>query len=206
MRAHRLTGCAMAALFVLLPDAFALGQTALSVTGGLNLASAASSRPDDRDDGIGSLTRMVAGVSAATPLTTGGWRVQLGAAYAQKGFEFGIAEFAMDYVELAAMLDRPLPLGDAASVHLLAGPALGFQVSCQVKDQSRSQDCPSEGVSAFDFGVVAGFDFEVGLSDSLGLLVGMSYNLGLVALLDEETYTTRSRTLTLRSGVTFPIR
>ena len=163
----------------------------------------------DGNEAIESVTRMAAGLSAGFPVSEG-WRVQLGATYSQKGFGIGIGEVGIDYIEFTGLLDRPLPLGDRASLHLVAGPAMGIRMSCKetvsVQGEERSEDCDVTGLRAFDFGVAGGAEAEIGLSDGLALSVGASYNLGLLDVSDGESDEfLKNRTLTLRVGGVFPI-
>ena len=194
---------ALPALFLGVP---ASGQITLTVTGGLNTASVSVS---DGNEAIESVTRMAAGLSAGFPVSEG-WRVQLGATYSQKGFGIGVVEVGINYIEFTGLLDRPLPLGDRASLHLVAGPALGIRMSCKetvsVQGEERSEDCDVTGLRAFDFGVAGGAEAEIGLSDRLALSVGASYNFGLLDVSDGESDEfLKNRTLTLRVGVVFPI-
>ena len=181
---NRLAVFTFAALLAHLPGVPASGQTTLTVTGGLNTATVSAS---EGNDAIESVTRVALGLSAGFPVTEG-WRVQLGAAYSQKGFGFGVADLGIDYIELTGLLDRPFPLGDRASLHLLAGPALGIRVSCKttvsVGDEERSEDCEGDGLKDFDFGIAGGAEAEIGLSDGLALSVGASYTLYTLGLLD----------------------
>ncbi len=198
---NRLTVLVFATLPILPPAVSASGQTTLTVTGGLNMASVSASEPNDA---IESVTRMALGLSAGFPVAEG-WRVQLGAAYSQKGFAFGPAELGVDYIEFTGLLDRPLPLGDRASLHLLAGPALGIRMSCKTTFEERSQDCEVPPKD-FDFGVAGGAEAEIGLSDGLALSVGAVYTLGLLNVSDAEgDEFLKNRTLTLRAGAVFPI-
>ena len=203
---NRLTVLIFAALPALLPGVPASGQTTLTVTGGLNTASVSLS---EGNEAIESVTRMAMGLSAGIPVSEG-WRVQLGATYSQKGFGIGIAEVGIDYIEFTGLLDRPLPLGDRASLHLVAGPALGIRMFCKetvsIRGEERSEDCDGYGLKAFDFGVAGGAEAEIGLSDRLALSVGALYCLGLLDASDGESDGfLKNRTLTLRVGVVFPI-
>lgn len=195
-----------AALPALLPGAPASGQTTLTVTGGLNMASVSASEPNEA---IESVTRAALGLSAGFPVSEG-WRVQLGAAYSQKGFGFGPAELGLDYIEFTGLLDRPFPLGDRASLHLLAGPAVGIRTSCKttvsVGGEKRSEDCGGEGPKDFDFGVAGGAEAVIGVSDGLALSAGALYTLGLMDVSDGEgDEFVKNRTVMLRVGVVFPI-
>lgn len=199
---NRLAVFTFAALLAHLPGAPASGQTTLTVTGGLNTATVSAS---ELSDAIESVTRAAVGLSAGFPVTEG-WRVQLGAAYSQKGSGFGPVELGIDYIELTGLLDRPFPLGDRTLLHLLAGPALGIRVSCKTTFSGRSADCAGDGLKDFDFGVAGGAEAEIGLSDGLALSLGALYNLGLLNVSDSESDEfLKTRTLTLRAGVVFPI-
>ena len=193
-----------AALPALLPGAPASGQTTLGVTAAMNTASASASEPNEA---LGSVKRAAVGLSAGFPVSEG-WRVQLGAAYAQKGFGFGPVEFGIDYIEFTGLLDRPFPVGGRTTVHVLAGPALGIRTSCKttvsVRGEKRSQDCEGTVLKDFDFGVAGGAEAEIGVSDGLALSAGALYTLGLLDV-DDGDESMKNRTVTLRVGVVFPV-
>ncbi|MDE2793533.1 MAG: porin family protein [Gemmatimonadota bacterium] len=186
----------------------ALAQTTFTFAGGLNMASVALSP----DEGVSpeSVTRLGIGVSAGIPMSER-LGLHLGAGYSQKGFSasgFGAdITTEIDYLEFTALAGLPLSAGERASVHLLAGPALAFKLSCQASanflGESLSDDCGDDAKS-MDVGLAGGARLEIGLSEKMGLSLGALYNLGLVDMDDSEgSAATKSRVLTLQAGVVF---
>ena len=184
----------------------ALAQTTFTFAGGLNMASVALSP----DEGVSpeSVTRLGIGVSAGIPMSER-LGLHLGAGYSQKGFSasgFGAdITTEIDYVELTALAGIPLSGGERASVHLLAGPALAFKLSCQAfasfMGESLSEDCGDDGPK-LDIGLAGGARIEFGLSDKMGLSLGALYNLGLLNINDSGgSDAIKSRVLTLQAGV-----
>ena len=181
---------------------------------GLNIASLNSS--SDNQGSVESVTGIAIGLSAGVPVAEG-WSARLGAAYSQEGFgPVDYVDIVIDYVELAALLGKPLPLGDRASLRLLAGPALSFNLSCRVnfvnseyEDRACSEVIDDDPyIEAIDLGAVGGIEAGVGLTEGFGLSVGVFYKLGLLNVLapagpEEGKFT--NRTLALRVGAFFPI-
>ena len=182
-------------------------QTAFTLTGGLNMASVAVSE----NEGLSpeSVTRLTIGVSAGIPMSES-LELHLGAGYSQKGFSasgFG-AEIAteIDYLELTALAGMPVSVGERTSLHLLAGPAVAFKLSCEASasfmGESLSEDCGDDGPKSIDMGLAGGARIEIGLSETMGLSLGALYNLGLLNMDDsDDSGTIKSRVLTLQAGV-----
>ena len=187
--------------------AAALAQTTFTVAGGLNLASVAASA----DEGVTpeSVTRLVVGVSVGISMSEG-LGLHLGAGYSQKGFAasaFGAdVTTEIDYLELTALAGMPLSLGERSSVHLLAGPALAFKLSCGASatfmGEGLSEDCGDDGPKSMDLGLTGGARLEIGLSEKMGFSVGALYNLGLLNMDDGDgSGTIKSRVMTLQAGI-----
>ncbi|MXW17902.1 MAG: PorT family protein [Gemmatimonadetes bacterium] len=187
--------------------AAALAQTTVTISGGLNMASVALSE----DEGVSpeSVTRLAIGMSAGIPMSER-LGLHLGAAYSQKGLSANVfgADITteINYLEFTALAGIPLSSGDRASVHLLAGPALAFKLSCQASasfmGESLSEDCGDDGPKSMDLGLAGGARLEIGLSARLGVSLGALYNLGLTNMDDGDgSGTIRSRVLTLQAGV-----
>ncbi len=188
--------------------AAAVAQNSLTVAGGLNLASVTM-----ETEGLKSATRLAIGASLAIPMSD---RIglHLGGAYSQKGFAFDAfgakATTAIDYLELTALWGIPLALGERASVHLVAGPALAFKVSCGVSasfmGEEVSQDCGDDGPKSMDLGLAGGARLEIGLSGKMGLSVGALYNLGLTNMDDGgDEVSIKSRVLAVQAGIVYSI-
>lgn len=209
-RNHLGTVClALATITLPLWPGATLAQTTFTVAGGLNMASVALSE----DEGLSpeSVTRLALGVSAGIPMSER-LELHLGAGYSQKGFSasaFGVdITTEIDYLELTALAGLPLSAGERASVHLLAGPALAFKLSCRgsasFMGEGLSEDCGDDGPKSMDLGLAGGARLEIGLSERMGVSLGALYNLGLMNMEDsDDSGTIKSRVLTLQAGVVF---
>lgn len=204
---------------VTLAPGTALGQTTLLVSGGLNRASVAVSGDDADEVGdIGPVTRMWVGLAASVPVSED-WDLELGAGLSQKGFgvifdDFGFhveASFEIDYFEITAHAGKSLPVADRASVKLLVGPTLAMRLSCRITaktpEEEKTEDCDEDELRETDLGLSGGLRLRIGLSEEVGLTVGAFYTLGLPDLDEDDDYdiTMKSRALTLRAGLAFPI-
>ena len=187
----------------------AAAQTKLTVAGGLNRATVKS------DEGGFTITpesvnRLAIGASAEVPMSDR-FGLHVGAGYSQKGFTFGGSlTTKIDYVEVTALAGVPFSISESASVHLLAGPALAFQVSCGVSGSflgdSLDEDCGSDGPKALDLGLVGGARLEFGLSEKMGISVGALYNLGLLNMDDSDSDDTiKNRVISLQAGIVYSI-
>ena len=205
---------------LLLPATPALGQTAL-LSLGLNRASVSvTGEEDELTEYLEPVTRMSAGVAVGIPLLEG-WSVELGGSYSQKGYavdvpQIGDGSAAIDYLEVTALASVAFPLGDRASVNLLAGPALAMQLSCQVtlsfEGSEESEDCDpddsDDGPKDSDLGLAGGLRFRIGLSEKMGVTVGALYTLGLQNLFEgvDEDDSVKNRVMTLSAGLAYSIR
>lgn len=160
-----------------------------------------------------SVTRLAIGASLEVPMSDR-FGLHLGGAYSQKGFgidAFGAtATTEIDYLELTALGGMPLSVSDQATVHLLAGPALAFKVSCGVSasfmGENLSEDCGDDGPKSMDLGLMGGARLEFAVSEKMGLSIGALYNLGLTNMDDSgDEATIKSRVMTLQAGVVYSI-
>lgn len=192
--------------------AAAAAQTSLTVAGGLNLASV-TMETEGLSINPESVTRLAIGASLEVPMSDR-FGLHLGGAYSQKGFgidAFGAtATTEIDYLELTALGGMPFSVSDRASLHLLAGPALAFKVSCGVSasfmGEDLSEDCGDDGPKSMDLGLMGGARLEFGISEKMGLSVGALYNLGLTNMDDSgDDGSIKSRVITLQTGVVYSI-
>ena len=190
------------------PDAVT-AQTRLTVAGGLNRATAALEA-----DGVTltpeSVNRLALGASVGIPMSER-WGLHLGAGYSQKGFGDENSGTDIDYLEITALAGVPFSISESASVHLLAGPALAFKVSCRVYSsffpgEDIDEDCGDDGPKAMDLGLVGGARLEFGLSEKMGISVGAMYNLGLLNMDDSDSDATlKNRVMSLQAGIVYSI-
>ena len=188
----------------------AMAQTRLTVAGGLNLATVAADAEGLTPE---SVTRLAIGASVGIPMSER-WGLHLGAGYSQKGFgldAFGVSVTTeIDYLEVTALAGVPFSISERASVHLLAGPALAFKLSCQASatflGEDLSEDCGDDGPKAMDLGLVGGARLEFGVSDKMGVSVGALYNFGLLNMDDSGSdETVKNRVMSLQAGIVYSI-
>jgi len=212
----RLPTSLFAAALLLPCGSAASAQTTFALLGGVNIASLDVSARDIIEDTV-ALQRMSVGLALSLPVG-GGLGLQLGASMAQKGGSVFVRDSAgnneshirANYFEVTALGRLGIPLlGSFLSAHLVAGPALGIETSCDVLlfidrsgiDAEESEDCADDR-DRNDYGVAGGGGVEIWLSGRLGVSLGVLYTRGLADLnTTEDTSGTRTRTLTLRGGL-----
>ena len=192
--------------------AAAAAQTSLTMAGGLNLASV-TMETEGLSISPESVTRLAIGASLEVPVSDR-FGLHVGGSYSQKGFSFNAlgaeATTEIDYLELTALGGMPFAVSDRATVHLLAGPALAFKVSCGVSasfmGEELDEDCDEDGPKSMDLGLMGGARLEFGVSEKMGLSVGALYNLGLTNMDDSgDEGSIKSRVMTLQAGVVYSI-
>jgi hypothetical protein len=191
MRALRF-GFAVLLLGIFLPFSAQAQSTEFGFKGGVNIATWGGSDVDDAD----SRTGLIVGGSFAFNLSPT-FAIQPELLYAMKGAKFTEGSesvtFKQDYLEIPvlARLTYPMAPGSTFRPSLLAGPALGIELSCDLEGQDGgvtvSASCSDFGfeTKSVDFGLV--FGGELGI-DRGGMRIGLEarYNLGLTSFLDES--------------------
>ena len=195
-------------------------QVKLGVTGGLNLASVSVSSESGFVPDFESVTRLALGVSATIPLSET-WGLQLAGGYSERGTMYTFAEngadvestLKMDYIELAALGTANLPVsGERVSAHLLAGPVLALESSCRWHSQATlrgtdyeaSEDCDFNR-SNYDLGLAGGGGIEIGLSDALGVSLGVLYTFGLLDMDKADHDSLKHRVAAVRVGLVYSV-
>lgn len=230
----------LTAVFLTLGATPVRAQATLSLTGGVSRTSLSTDSDGALAPEFESLTRMSVGLAATIPVSDR-FGVQLGGRYAQKGGRLDVvgmlammddmfggveqmppgaridADFEMDYVELSVLARVGFPLSnDRVSGHLLAGPALGLQSSCEgvvhisgmdEPAMSAGVDCDEAGLDwrKIDFGLAGGAGVDIGLTDSIDVHLGLLYTVGLSNVLDDGDGSVKHRALTVRAGLVLPI-
>lgn len=225
---------------LLVPGAPVQAQTTLSLTGGVNRTSLDIDAHEAFSPDFESLTRMSVGIAATLPVSDR-FGLRFGGHYAQKGARLDLlgvfqmlddmfggfeempagtaldADFEMDYFEFTVLARVGFPLsGDRVSGHLLAGPALGLQLSCELALHVRGLNEPAFDVNSdceendldfrgFDVGLAGGAGIDIGLTDSIDARLGLLYTLGLSDISEDDGEATKNRTLTVQTGLAFPI-
>ena len=217
-------------LFFLYAAAPVAGQTTVSVLAGVTSARLKAAGADDYSDG--SRTGVSLGATVTVPVDPN-LGICLGGAYVQKGASIGVragdivnafyADLKLDYIELSALAKASVP-GSGGFLYLLAGPTVSFEVRCTTDltyslggDTVESQfgadysDVPcserdygigAANTEAVEFGVAGGIGTEFPAGASTRVSVDLLYTLGLVSVLGDS----RNRAITLRAGVSLPIR
>ena len=215
----------LATILLLLTGTPAFGQVSIAVTGGVNIASLDISTDSDFAPDLKSVTRLSIGLAANIPASDG-WGLQLGGSYSQKGGRFEISEQGVsvesrvetDYLEFTVLGRAQFPVsGDRVSAHLLAGPALALESSCQLTAKATgldggtfefTEDCDGDiGLdrSTYDLGLAGGGGLEIKLLDTLGMSFGLLYTYGLLDLDKSDSDSLKQRALTLRAGLVYSI-
>jgi len=178
-------------LLFLLPGRPAQGQYELAVTGGVNLSTLDPWTP-------WTWHGRALGIAVGFPVSDK-WSIQLAGQRSVKGqwVEYDTAGcpdcgggLVVTYIEFMVLSDIRIALGDRVRLHLLAGPFGGHQGD-------------RYWWRTFDFGVTGGAQVEVGLYGNWGLQAGTLYTHGLV---NTSGQSQKTRTLTLRGGVSYSIR
>jgi hypothetical protein len=184
---RRVFGSAIAA-FILL--AFAVrqveAQLPVAFVAGPTFSTISSSEFDD----TGSKTGFFAAVGTSFPLTeTVSFNPYVG--YVKKGttFDDGDSEESFDYIEIPLLLNVGFPLGETSSLGLSAGPAIGFQISCDEDGFDCSEYEDHKGTE-FSFMGTAGVSFQT--SPTGRFTVGAAYDLGLTNIYEDLDYKTRT--------------
>lgn len=215
----RLSTSLLAGAMFLLPGKPASAQNTLGLLGGVTIASLDVSARDIIED-TEALKRMSVGLSLSVPVGSL-LGLQFGASMAQKGGSLlardtiagGESRIRANYFELMALARVGIPLlGRFVSAHLVGGPALGIETSCDVvlfsdeedTAEEESADCEDDR-DTNDYGLAAGGGVEVWLSDRLGVTLGVLLTRGLADLGIVEDEGVRNRTLTLRGGLVLSI-
>ncbi|MDE2764375.1 MAG: hypothetical protein OXQ94_02550 [Gemmatimonadota bacterium] len=215
----RLPTSLLACAVLLLPGESASAQNTLALLGGVNIASLDVSARDIIEDTV-ALRRMSVGVSLSVPVGTL-LGLQFGASMAQKGGSLlvhdtisgGDFRIRANYFELTALARLGLPLlGRFVSAHLVGGPALGIETSCDVElfsdgdgaTDEQSAEC-DEDRDTNDYGLAMGGGVEVWLSERLGVTLGVLLTRGLADLAISDDDSVKNRTLTLRGGLVLSI-
>lgn len=164
----------------------------------------------------------IAAGASATLALSGSLGLRLEGSYVQRGAtwsdgKLGDVSARVDYAQLSALGSVSMPLaGSQISLHLLAGPAVARELSCEVKVEYALQPitlagkCTDEETSnpthAIDVGVVGGASVQVGLAGRTALSLEFLYTYGLRSIYAGELdRTVHNRAMTIQGGLVFPI-
>ncbi len=182
------------------------GQTTIGIRGGMSRASA-SGNFDGAD--VDARTGIKLGASATIPIQDK-FSLRLGGDYVQKGYGLSAdleglsvsADISLDYIELSGLgVVNLTPPESAASVYVLAGPAIGINAKCE----AAGEDCGDgdDGPKTLDLGITGGVGTEMAMSEGMTFSVELLYTLGLLSIAEGEDV--KNRAIALQVGVGFPI-
>ena len=137
------------------------------------------------------------------------WGIQVGAGWSRKGYRIDCEPslwettcgLKIDLFESTILLDRRVDLGGPV-LHLMAGPFVGSALTQE--DCLHLWDCSLP----WDYGVALGAQLDVALFGNMRLSAGPLYAHGLRTsnAFVSRAENTRTRTLTMRTGLSYPIR
>ena len=185
------------------------GQTTIAIQGGLSRATVGGLDVDERV--IDARVGIKVGASATIPIQER-FGFQLGGNYVQKGVvddEFD-QTLNFDYIELSGLsIVNLAPPGGSASIYMLAGPAVAYNLKCQYVDDGGKGDCKDD-IKDLDLGITGGIGTEIAISERMIFSVELLYTLGLLSLSEDEVdaevdaYDIKNRSITLQVGIGFP--
>ena len=214
----RLATPLLAATLVVSPAAAASGQTTVALTGGVSFASFDVKQRNDPVPPFESATRPTIGLALAMPL----WEnlgIGLNGRYTRKGPRWSGSErleyessMWIGYLEFAALLRMQLPLsGNRVSWYGEVGPAVAYKTSCTMKEvaviegitREANQSCRNRLLELYDFdwGLSGGAGLEIGISQRMGVSIGLLYTLGLRNVHSGYYRSLKNRAVTLQAGI-----
>lgn len=202
------------------PAAPAAAQATLGLTFGPNRASVGVDSGGDTFNTL-SVTRLSIGLAASIPVSAR-LGLQLDASYTGKGYTERytsqlLSRFTLKLAYLEARVLGKVQLLDSGSgvkFHLLAGPTVATETSCELHversldDETANDrlDCPAGSTSSLDFGVAAGAWMEMWVSDRFGLLLSAFHSRGIQDIdAASEDVTMKNRGTSLHAGVIFSV-
>ncbi len=184
----------------------------LEVSGGMNLSQLSGALGGSDLQGAANQAGMVFGIDLIVPM--GGWGLNLGADWSQKGVEDILTDPAtqqevvrlidLDYIEVPVHVRMPLVSAGAATIHLVLGPTFGFRIGCDLTEGlSAAQKCDqlANGPSfkQTDIGGTAG----LGISFALGRIFytgfDVRYTTGMTSINKISGDALKNRTLSVQT-------
>lgn len=169
----------------------ARAQVAIGASGGLSLSTLTGD--DIGEDEAERRTGLLVGGFASVPLSE---MISLttGLYYVQKGAEdLDDVTLELDYLEVPLLLQVELFQNEQTAFSVFAGPAIAFEIGCEVGSGSMSVDCDSDvledvGVETQSLTVdaIVGAGVRVMTSETMFLLANAGLDLGLTSIDDSE--------------------
>ncbi len=160
------------------------------------------------------------GASVGVPLSPR-FGFEFGGTYIQRGststlLQLGDVDLRIQYLRITGLARATAPLAGPLSVHVLGGPALALETSCE-RDTTLvlqpiviSVECDDPASNAvtglFDLGVIGGGGFRLATPGRLTLTVDLLYSYGTRSFLEpDQDYTAKNRALELQAGIDFSV-
>ncbi len=201
------------ALLILLP-AVAAAQSTIGFRGGLSLASLGGDDAENFDSKTGLSFGGFFNVPVSDMLG-----VQVGAGFVQKGAketELGIDfEFELGYIEIPLLLTLSPPTSGNVGFTFSVGPAVGFRTGCTFSATDAGVtvelDCDDPTINLdlkdFEVGAMVGAGLNIGLTQSISLVLDVFYNFGITKVddsgVDDDV---KNRAFSILAGLSFPLR
>ncbi len=197
------------------------GQTAIGIRGGMSRATIGGEDASEEGVDVDARIGIKLGASATIPIQDK-FSLRLGGDYVQKGWsadsEGLSADTSLDYIELSGLgVVNLTPPESAASVYVLAGPAVAFNTKCESSysgvflSENETESC-GEASKNFDFGITGGIGTEMAISEGMTFSVELLYTLGLLSISEKgddieegSDIDIKNRAIALQVGVGFPI-
>ena len=199
-------------LFMVLP-AVAAGQSTVGFRGGLSVASLGGDDAEDLDSRTGLRFGGFFNVPVSDVLG-----VQVGAGFVQKGAsetELGVdLDFKLGYIEIPLLLTLSPSTNGSVGFTFSVGPAVGFKTGCNVSATDAGVtvdfDCDDPTVDvdlkSFEVGAMVGAGLDIGLTDSVSLVLDGLYNFGFTKIddsgVDDDV---KNRAFSILAGVSFSV-
>lgn len=206
------------ALLLLLVSTPATGQITVGLRAGASTSELAVTgiHIDDQDPHEG----YAMGASVGVPLSSR-LGIEIAATYIQRGstatlLQVGDVDHRIQYLRLAALGKATAPLAGPFSLHVVGGPAVALEISCERETRFAlqpiilSMKCndPESNIKTkpIDLGLVGGGGFQFAPSDRIRLSMELLYTHGIRSILESTLdYTAANRSLEVHAGLDVPI-
>ena len=189
-------------------------QAQLELSGGMNLSDLAGALGGTDIENAANNAGMSFGLGLILPM--GGAGLNLGAGWAQKGVEQILTDpgtqqeilqlIDLTYIEVPIHVRFGLLSAGPASLNLVLGPTLGFQIGCDVtQGLAVAEECANlangPDFKKTDIGGTAGLGLSFGLGGILYAGFDVRYTTGMTSINNISTDVLRNRTLSLQTHV-----
>lgn len=147
--------------------------------------------------------------------------IEFGGSYIQRGststlLQLGDVDLRIQYLRLTGLARAAVPLAGPLSMHVLGGPAIAVETSCERDTTLALQpivisiECDDPAGNAvtgpFDFGLMGGAGLRFAPTGRTVLSVDVLYTHGIGSFLEpDQDYTAENRAIELQVGIGFAI-